>query len=158
MSVDLIVAVDEAGGIGKEGGIPWDRPGDLKHFKAFTMGRNVIMGRRTWESLPKKPLPGRTNIVVTSGCAATGDVFSVSSLHSAIRLCKGDCVIMGGGRIYEQALEGRLAQRLVVTRVQGTFGCDTFLGPIPDDYVLTHVERFPGELFYIETYEYDQKT
>src|SRR3569832_1343705 len=63
--VTLIVAVAENGVIGVNGGLPWHIPEDLKRFKALTLGKPTIMGRKTWDSLPKKPLPGRTNIVVT---------------------------------------------------------------------------------------------
>ena len=61
----LVVAIADNGVIGKDGGIPWRIPEDLKRFKAITMGHTVVMGRKTWDSLPKKPLLGRVNVVVT---------------------------------------------------------------------------------------------
>ena len=63
--VTLVVAAAENGVIGKDGGIPWRISDDLKRFKVLTMGFPIVMGRKTWDSLPKKPLPGRTNIVIT---------------------------------------------------------------------------------------------
>ena len=65
MNVTLILARADNGVIGKDGGIPWAISDDLKRFKALTMGGVVVMGRKTWDSLPRKPLPGRRNIVVT---------------------------------------------------------------------------------------------
>ena len=63
--IALVVAVSRNGVIGRDGGLPWHISSDLKRFKAITLGKPVIMGRKTWESLPRKPLPGRSNIVVT---------------------------------------------------------------------------------------------
>ena len=63
--ISLVYAISNNGVIGKNGGLPWHMPSDLKHFKAVTLGKPVIMGRKTWESLPRKPLPGRQNIVVS---------------------------------------------------------------------------------------------
>jgi len=65
MIVSLVLAMAENGVIGKDGALPWRIPEDMRHFKALTMGKPCIMGRKTWDSLPKKPLPGRANIVVT---------------------------------------------------------------------------------------------
>ena len=65
MSVTLILAAAENGVIGKDGAIPWHISDDLKRFKALTMDKTIVMGRKTWDSLPRKPLPGRRNIVVT---------------------------------------------------------------------------------------------
>ena len=65
MSVTLILAAAENGVIGRDGAIPWHISDDLKRFKTLTMGKTIVMGRKTWDSLPKKPLPGRRNIVVS---------------------------------------------------------------------------------------------
>ena len=61
----LVVAIADNGVIGKDGGIPWHISDDMKRFKALTMGHTIVMGRKTWDSLPRKPLPGRINVVVT---------------------------------------------------------------------------------------------
>ena len=79
--ISFVVAVSRNGVIGRDGGLPWHISSDLKRFKAITMGKPIIMGRKTWESLPKRPLPGRRNIVVTrqadfaaEGAVVVGDV------------------------------------------------------------------------------------
>ena len=70
--IAFVVAVARNGVIGADGGLPWRLSSDLKRFKTLTMGKPVIMGRKTWESLPRKPLPGRTNIVVTTAARLSG--------------------------------------------------------------------------------------
>ena len=89
--IAMIVAVAENGVIGREGGLPWRLPEDMKWFKARTMGRPIVMGRKTWESFPKRPLPGRTNIVVTrqAGYQAEGGVVA-ASLDAALALAHGE--------------------------------------------------------------------
>lgn len=102
MEVNMIVAAGKDGAIGKEGDLIWHISADLRRFKALTTGHPVIMGRKTWDSLPKKPLPGRQNIVVTrnpefraEGCVA------VSSPTEALELTDGKSpFIMGGAEIY----------------------------------------------------------
>ena len=116
--VAIIVAAAEDGAIGRGGDMIWHLPGDLKHFKQTTLGCPVIMGRRTWESLPKKPLPGRKNIVVTrqNGYAAVG-ADTVQSLEEAFRMCAASerIFVIGGGEIYRQAW--LLADELYLTRI-----------------------------------------
>ena len=118
--IAMIVAVAENGVIGREGGLPWRLPEDMKWFKARTMERPIIMGRKTWESFPKRPLPGRTNIVVTrqAGYVAEGGVVA-SSLDAALALAHGELpeeiMIIGGAELYAQALP--ITQRIYLTRV-----------------------------------------
>ena len=83
--ITLVLAMAENGVIGKDGAIPWRIADDMKRFKALTLGKPVVMGRKTWDSLPRKPLPDRTNIVVTrqTGWAAEGAV-TASSLDDAL--------------------------------------------------------------------------
>ncbi|MFC7877646.1 dihydrofolate reductase [Isoptericola sp. NPDC057391] len=107
--------------IGAAGEIPWRVPEDFAHFKATTAGHPVVMGRRTWESLPRRPLPGRTNVVVTRqpGWSDDGAVV-VGSVDAALALAAaapgGDEVwVMGGGEVYAATLA--LADRLVVTEI-----------------------------------------
>ena len=90
MIVSFVVAVARNGVIGREGGLPWHISSDLKRFKEITMGKPVIMGRKTWDSLPRKPLPGRRNIVITrqAGFAAAGAEV-VASPEQALALCAG---------------------------------------------------------------------
>jgi dihydrofolate reductase len=119
--IALVVAVSRNGVIGRDGGLPWHISSDLKRFKAITLGKPVIMGRRTWESLPRKPLPGRSNIVVTrqagfaaEGAVVVGDVqaaLAVAALEQPAEIC-----VIGGGDIYRQTLAQ--AGRIYLTEVQ----------------------------------------
>ena len=116
--------------IGASGTIPWRVPEDFAHFKATTAGHSVVMGRRTWESLPRRPLPGRTNGVVTRrpGWSAGGAV-AAASVDAALALAAaapgGDAVwVMGGGEIYAATLA--LADRLVVTEIDLEVEGDAF--------------------------------
>jgi dihydrofolate reductase len=126
--IALVVAVSRNGVIGRDGTLPWHISSDLKRFKAITLGKPVIMGRKTWESLPRKPLPGRRNIVVTrrAGFAAEGaDV--AGSVEAGLALAREEkpaeiCVI-GGGEIYSAARP--LAQRIYLTEVQADVAGDT---------------------------------
>lgn len=115
----LIAAVAANGVIGRAGQLPWHLPEDLAHFRALTLGHTVIMGRKTWESLPLRfrPLPGRQNIVVTRNAEyqASGAVVA-HSLADALALCATDTVfVIGGEALYQAALP--LAQRLELTEL-----------------------------------------
>ncbi|MEK9802332.1 MAG: dihydrofolate reductase [Curvibacter sp.] len=129
MKLHLIFARAANGAIGKNGTMPWHLPEDLAHFKRTTLGAPVIMGRKTWESLPPRfrPLPGRTNVVVTRqrGWQAEGTRVA-HSLDEALQLCGdvGDAWIIGGADIYAQALP--LASTAVVTEIEAEFEGDAF--------------------------------
>ena len=129
--IALVYAVSQNGVIGKDGGLPWHISSDLKHFKAVTMGKPVIMGRKTWDSLPRKPLPGRANIVITrhSGWQAEG-ALAAHDAEGALRLA-GDapevCVI-GGAEIFQAFLPK--ASRIYLTRVLADVAGDTFMPEI----------------------------
>lgn len=117
--ISLVYAQSRNGIIGRDGGLPWHISSDLKRFKELTMGKPVIMGRKTWDSLPRKPLPGRINIIMTrqKGFAAEGAVVVATigeALHHAGN-AQEVCVI-GGAEIYRQ-FEG-LAQRIYLTEVE----------------------------------------
>jgi dihydrofolate reductase len=124
--VYLVAALAANGVIGKDGGLPWHLPEDLKHFKRLTLGHPVIMGRRTWESLGKA-LPGRDNIVVTghAGYEAPGAAVA-SSLEAALALCAAEPVafVIGGRRLFAEALP--VAAGLVLTEIQRDFPGDTW--------------------------------
>ncbi|MCS5718157.1 dihydrofolate reductase [Herbiconiux sp. CPCC 205763] len=128
MSVALIWAEASGGVIGLDGSIPWHLPEDLARFRELTSGGTVVMGRRTWESLPDRfrPLPGRRNVVVTrqAGWQAPGaDV--VHSVDAALAGARDERVwVMGGGDIYQQALAQ--ADRLEITEVDLDIEGDTF--------------------------------
>jgi len=119
----LVVAVARNGVIGKDGVIPWHISDDMKRFKALTVGHTVVMGRKTWDSLPKKPLPGRVNVVVTrqKGWQAEGAV-TASSLGQATAGTSGTVMVIGGAEIYERALP--LATRIELTEVHEDFAGD----------------------------------
>jgi dihydrofolate reductase len=120
MSVTLILAAADNGVIGKNGAIPWHITDDLKRFKALTLGKRVVMGRKTWDSLPRKPLPGRDNVVVTrdAGWRADG-AMAVTDLALALA---DDAMVIGGAELYRAALP--LATRIELTQVHGAFDGD----------------------------------
>ena len=124
----LIAAVAKNGVIGKDNRLPWHLPADLRHFKALTTGHAVIMGRKTWESLPEKfrPLPGRQNIVVTRNAtyAASGATVA-GSLPDAVAAAAGEeAFVIGGAELYQVALP--LADRLQLTEIDAEFDGDTW--------------------------------
>ncbi|HEX4928526.1 MAG TPA: dihydrofolate reductase [Burkholderiales bacterium] len=124
--VYVVAAVAANGVIGNKGRLPWTLPEDLRHFKRLTLGRPIIMGRRTWESLGK-PLPGRENIVVTAQAGYQADGASVaSSLEAALALCLDAPVafVIGGSRLFQEALA--IAAGLVLTEIHREFPGDTW--------------------------------
>lgn len=141
MSVSIVVAVAENGVIGKDNDLPWSKlPADLRWFRERTMGRTVIMGRRTWESIGCRALPGRRNIVVTRnpGYEAAGATV-VSSFEAALSTSPFDeeVCVLGGSEIFRLALP--VANRIYLTRVHATLDGDT---------------RFPD----FDTTEFDETT
>ena len=133
--IGLIWAQARGGVIGKDGAMPWHLPEDLAHFKRVTLNHPVIMGRKTWDSIPPRfrPLPGRANIVVTRQIDWNEiGVQRASSLREALQVCENaeQVWIIGGAQIYAQALP--LADELVVTEIDADFEGDAFapaLGP-----------------------------
>jgi dihydrofolate reductase len=133
--IGLIWAQAHGRVIGQDGVMPWHLPEDLAHFKRTTLNHPVIMGRRTWDSLPPRfrPLPGRVNIVVTrqpDGHVAGAQ--SAASLSDALQKCAGSeqVWVIGGAQIYTQALP--LAGEIAITEIDADFDGDTFapaLGP-----------------------------
>jgi dihydrofolate reductase len=124
--ISLVVAVSKNGVIGRDGGLPWHISSDLRRFKEITMGKPVIMGRKTWESLPKRPLPGRRNIVLTRAAHAIGEgAETVASPAEALALVHDveEVCVIGGGEIYRQFLP--LAQRIYLTEVDLEVDGDT---------------------------------
>ena len=135
--MNLIVAVDEKWGIGNDGKLLAHLPGDLKYFKEKTRGKTVVMGRKTLDSLPGgKPLPERTNIVLTrnrnyekEGCKV------VHSKDELIKECSGyekdEVMIIGGASLYRMFLDD--CEKLYVTRIFSAFSADTFFPNLDED-------------------------
>lgn len=140
MIISIITAMDENRLIGKENGLPWHLPADLQFFKKMTLGKPIVMGRKTFESIGR-PLPGRKNIVLTrnpdyieNGCEV------VTSLDEAVSVA-GDVeelVIIGGANLYQQTLP--VADRLYVTQIHGKFEGDAWF-PEVDNSQWTEVWR-----------------
>lgn len=122
--ITLVVAASDKGVIGRDGAIPWRLPDDMKRFKALTLGHTVVMGRKTWDSLPAKnrPLPGRRNLVVTRDAGWAAEGAARASLEEA--LAGGDIFVIGGAEIYRAALAR--ADRIELTEVHGDIEGDTF--------------------------------
>jgi dihydrofolate reductase len=145
--ISIIVAVSEDMGIGKDNELLWHISEDLKRFKKLTLGKTVIMGKKTWESLPKRPLPGRKNIVLTDKPGESFDgAVAAYSIEDSLRKCeKGeDIFIMGGGSIYRQFMP--FADRLYITHVHRKAPADIFFHAI--DYKIWEViekEEFSGD-------------
>ncbi len=149
----IIAAVARNGVIGRDGDLPWRLPEDLRHFKRTTKGHAVIMGRKTWESIGR-PLPGRTNIVVTrqSDYAASG-CSVVPSLEAALELAwRSDeqPFVIGGAGLYAAALP--LATKLFLTEVHEEVEGDTHF-PAVDPDQFREVERRPGDGVSFVTWE-----
>lgn len=133
--LSLVVARAANNVIGSQGAIPWHIPEDMRHFRDITLGKPCIMGRRTWESLPKKPLPGRLNIVVSRDPAysAAGALVAVS--FDAARKCAetenpAEIAVIGGAEIYHAALS--LADVIHLTEIEAEFDGDTYFLPLAE--------------------------
>jgi len=144
--ISIIVAVSEDWGIGKDNELLWRIPEDLKRFRRLTTGNAIIMGKKTWESLPRRPLPDRRNIVLTD---IPGEIIDGSltaySIEDALSKCKGynEIFIIGGGSIYRQFMT--LAHRLYITHVHKKATADVYFPVIdPEIWEVTEEEEFPG--------------
>lgn len=140
-----MVAVSRNGVIGRAGGLPWHISSDLKRFKAITMGKPLIMGRKTWESLPKKPLPGRQNIVITrqknyqaEGAVVVADTASALAAAGKVE----EICVIGGGEIFTKFLAK--ADRIYLTEVDLEVEGDTRFPVIdPNQWLETAREIHP---------------
>ena len=152
IEIVLIAAVADNGVIGAQGAIPWRQKGDMQRFKALTIGKPVVMGRKTFISFPRRPLPGRTNIVVTRDDAFRAPSAVVTtSLAEALAIARGEALrrsaaeiaVIGGAEIYAQAMP--LADRLEVTEVHASPPGDTVFPAIdPAQWQETARERHPA--------------
>ncbi len=149
--VSIIVAVAQNGVIGDKNALLWHIKEDMRFFRTTTSGHAVIMGRKTFESLGSKPLPKRTNIVITRADREFEGALTAHSLEEAVAMAKGDdeIFIIGGAQIYAEAL--RLADRLYITHVEHDYTGDTSFPKIePSQWRLVHSERYDRG----EEYEY----
>ena len=136
--ISLIVAVSNNGAIGVNNQLPWRIPADLKYFKKATMGKPIIMGRKTWDSIGK-PLPGRSNIVMTRDASWQRDgVERAADLEQALHMARkiaeesgaGEVMVIGGEAVYREALP--MAQRIYLTRVDIDIDGDAFFPDLND--------------------------
>lgn len=129
MKKAIIVAYDTNRAIGRGGDLPWGRslPADLTHFKRLTRGGNVIMGRKTFESISSRPLPERENIVISSRPTGVKGVLTAVNLSSALALSRYPTFIIGGAQVYGDALNAPEIDTIYATEVDATFSdADTF--------------------------------
>jgi dihydrofolate reductase len=147
MIISLIAALDQAGGIGKDGQIPWRLSSDLKWFKRITMGHALIMGRKTFESIAS-PLPGRINLLLSKQEDFQPQGIHVfQSLGEALSFARGqgeqEVFIIGGGEVFQQSID--LAERLYLTRVHAEFDCDVFFPEFDlDEWRVIEEEIYPS--------------
>lgn len=147
----IIVAICPNGAIGRHGELLYHIRRDLQRFKALTMGHTILMGRKTYESLPKGALPGRRNVVLSRNPHYTlPDAETFTSLNEALRAIPTDDIyIIGGAEIYTQALP--MADELLLTVIHSPApaDADAFFPTIPlREFVITHVEHHPECSFY----------
>lgn len=143
MKVALVAAIARGGVIGRDGGLPWRVPEDMAHFREVTMGHPVVMGRRTWESLPQRfrPLPGRCNVVVTRNARWTAKgAERAATLADALQRLAGEerVSVIGGGELFAAALP--IADELVLTEIELEIDGDTFF-PAWDRDAFVEVSR-----------------
>ena len=126
--ISIVAAVADNYAIGKGNKLPWHLPADLKHFRELTTGHAVVMGKRTFESLPNGPLPNRRNVVLTSVMSegVNEGYFEADSLEDAFYLCEKEekVFIVGGAAVYRQSLE--IADSLYITWVHHEFSADIY--------------------------------
>jgi len=131
--IAIVVAHSANRVIGRDGDLPWHLPADLKRFRELTTGGAVVMGRKTYESLPDpyRPLPDRRNIVLSTDPAYRVEGAEVMpSLEVALEACDGECFVVGGGATYEQALAH--SDCVYATEVEAAVEGDTVFPPLPD--------------------------
>jgi dihydrofolate reductase len=164
---DIVVAVDSRHGIGKNGALPWQLPGDMAFFRKLTTGihapgkRNaVVMGRKTWESIPPRfrPLKDRLNVVITRQPSLTvpSGVIVAESLDDALSAADREDIegvfLIGGGAVYTEAVGHPSLQRIYWTEVRADFGCDTFFPRLSEDFV--HMRQQDSEVLCENGIEY----
>lgn len=157
--ITLIAAIGKNNELGLDNKLLWDIPEDMRHFKDYTLGKVVIMGRKTFMSIGRE-LPGRRNIVVSSqSLTLSGVSIPVHSIESALSIehCYNEMVVIGGASLYEQTIN--LADKLIITHVDAEFSADTFFPKIDDNiWVPTNTVLSGNEQFKYRFVEYTRKT
>lgn len=155
IKVSLIAAFSNNYVIGYKGDLPWHIPEDFKLFKEITKGKPVIMGRKTWESLPKKPLPNRTNIIVSRNFKVFDEnVFVCDSLSEAVSFATSktqeEVFIIGGAQLYKQALDLNYVTHMYLSCVKKTVEGDTYFPKFnEDDFKIIEERNFDEFIFRI---------
>lgn len=156
MTFNIIVAYDKNRGIGMNNRLPWQLPEDMKRFAKLTKGEAsdkqnaVIMGRKTWESIPEKfrPLPGRVNVVLSrqTGYNLPNGVLHFSSLNDALNALEKESInqifLIGGSSLYAEGLQHPQCENVFVTEINGEFECDTFFPAIPAGFTVTEQTEY----------------
>jgi dihydrofolate reductase len=137
--ISIVVARSSNGVIGRDGGLPWRLPSDLRRFRELTIGHAVVMGRRTFESLPDsfRPLPDRRNLVLSSDPDwKAGSAETYRALGDALEACSRDCFVIGGSVTYETALP--LANKVYATEIETELDGDAYFPALaPDEWQCT---------------------
>ena len=167
---EIITAIDQNNGIGKNNSIPWNLPKDLKHFKDITNNSFIIMGRNTWNSLPKKPLPNRINIIISSTikldvnlnisivkynsnkiiCSEFNIIYVFDSFQKALNCihssnCNKKIFVIGGTQLYTEAINHPDCNKIHLTKIYNNYDCDRFFPPIPTNFKLHTLSDFNCE-------------
>ena len=153
MTLSIIVAVASDGAIGRANDLLWHLPADLKRFKELTTGHTILMGRKTFESLPRGPLPNRRNIIISRSLPAQPGAEVYPTIQQALVACASDeeVFIIGGGEIYRQLLPN--TEQIYLTRVQASFpDAEVFFPELdPTEWIEEAREVYPRD----ERNEYD---
>lgn len=153
MTLSIIVAIASDGAIGRANDLLWHLPADLKRFKELTTGHTILMGRKTFESLPRGPLPNRRNIIISRSLPAQPGAEVYPTIQQAMEACASDeeVFIIGGGEIYRQLLPN--TERIYLTRVQASFpDAEVFFPELnPTEWIEEAREVYPRD----ERNEYD---
>jgi dihydrofolate reductase len=128
MTISLIVAMTNDRVIGKNNTMPWHLPDDLRYFKATTLGKTIIMGRNTFESIGSKPLPNRRNIILSRTATGLEDVETHNSIESVLKSCENqsEIVVIGGSKIYQQFMDLDIINTLYLTQIHAEISGDCF--------------------------------
>lgn len=161
MGVNIIVAYCNGNGIGKNNALPWYIPQDLKHFSKLTKGNNnnmIVMGRKTWDSLPRKPLPKRFNAIVSNHLIIDNETTKTfKSLTEVVDFSRQNGYetlwVIGGAEIYKMALALDIVDEIHVTEIQEQHDCDVFFPEISKDSFKMVLEREIGEKICYKIYK-----